>query len=225
MLVSYDYKLIFLKTHKTGGTSAEVFLQQALGVSSSNEEKTHAIVNRAGILGMRMYNHKDEGIDSTWFNHISAKELQNSLGEQIWDRSVKVCTIRNPFDRMISEFYWRHSRYNTPCFTSFSDLKLQFTNFVLSEAIWNDLNIVFIDDSFVIDRFIRFETLVQDLHQLCQDVGANVTGIEMPHFKNTSTHRRLHKLHEYYTAETRKYVLNKFAWVFEKAPYAHHPEG
>ena len=135
MLVSHQYKFIYTKTMKTAGTSVEVYFEKYCCnpakykmCHSRPEEETNF-----GIIGARG---KTISAESKWWNHMPAQQIKNQLGNDVWNNYFKFCVIRNPFDRLVSEFYFRIFQYqNNEKFKLYHDFKELYQS-GLSEVIF-----------------------------------------------------------------------------------------
>jgi len=109
MLISHKCGFIFTKTVKTGGTSVESYFEPFCMNEGewtfSHERKEY--ISEYGIIG-----HRGQPGNYTWYNHMPAKEIKEKIGESIWKNYFKFCVIRNPFDKLVSEFYFERSRVN-----------------------------------------------------------------------------------------------------------------
>ena len=122
MIVSHKYRFIFLKTAKTAGTSIEIALSKFLGeddIVTPISAEDELIRRQFGFAGPR--NHKvplkqlsvSDLVNSAirfrrtqFYNHMSAQEVRAYVGETVWNSYHKFCFERNPFDRVVSLFYW-----------------------------------------------------------------------------------------------------------------------
>lgn len=124
MIVSHKYRYIFLKTSKTAGTSIEIALSRYCGpediitpVSPEDEVIRHSVrgcASRKYPAGKRQYGPSDwfrywfHGKEKQYFyNHIPARKLKRRLDPEIWENYHRFCVVRNPWDRVISQYFWR----------------------------------------------------------------------------------------------------------------------
>jgi len=102
MIISHKHKFIFVKTTKTAGTSIEIALSSICGEMdiitpiTPVDEKTRI---ELGYRGAQNY------MDGKFYNHIPAKKIRELAGD-IWDDYYKFCFERNPWDKVISWYYW-----------------------------------------------------------------------------------------------------------------------
>ena len=90
-MISHSKKFIFIHIPKTGGTSIEIVLKGY-------------IAEKYKIAG-----------DNTFFigpdiKHHTASELLERYGKKKFGEYLKFCVIRNPWDRLLSLFYWGHKQ-------------------------------------------------------------------------------------------------------------------
>ena len=126
MIISHRHKFIFLKTVKTGGTSVEIALSRYCGDEdvvtpiSPADEPTRlelGITPRNYLAPRAAYSLPDyyrllmqREEKKLYWNHITAAEVRDRIGADIWNSYFKFTIERNPWDKTISDFYWRGSR-------------------------------------------------------------------------------------------------------------------
>ena len=104
MLISHRKKFIFLKTAKTASTSVEAFFESWC-LPEGEWEISHArpeYCSESGIIGERSVNARN----AIWGNHMPADQIKNRIGTTIWEEYFKFTVVRNPFDKMVSGFYF-----------------------------------------------------------------------------------------------------------------------
>ena len=123
VLVSHKYKFIYIKNKKVAGSSVESFFGKYCidpkKVYNYNDDISQHI-DEFGIIGSRLSGLKNS---DKWKNHKDAKSIRDDLGKEKFDEYLKFCVIRNPYDKMVSYYYWKKS-------------KLSFKEFVNSNT-WN----------------------------------------------------------------------------------------
>ena len=46
----------------------------------------------------------------SYYNHISADEIRSIVGARVWKMYFKFCFERNPWDRVLSFYFWQTRR-------------------------------------------------------------------------------------------------------------------
>lgn len=95
-------------------------------------------------------------------NHIPVGELINHPSVNDYRSYTKVTLIRNPWDMVVSAFHWSKNNNECPPSFTFSDFVYYNSTFdwKKNKEYWNfDL----------IDRFIRYEYLEDDIYSFCED--------------------------------------------------------
>ena len=222
VVVSHSHEFIFLKTRKTAGTSVEMYLEPFCRPRKGPvAERTRAFVGPQGVVGMRLIAPQDRRpVDANWYNHMSAADVRVRLGARIWRRYAKVATIRNPFDRAVSSYYFKVSRGKIERTADLAVLRSQFREFLGSAAFRNDHEIVHAGKAWIIDHALRFETLDDDLKVLAGRL--DLDRVEVLHTKDTRS-ERLGSVADHFDTETRRIVRDQCAWMFERGGYSTHP--
>ncbi len=173
MLISHLNRFIYTKTLKTAGTSVEIYLEDACLPAGHDVARGHHIqetVTPAGIIGYR-------GPDlsaRTWYNHMPATEIRESIGHTIWNEYFKFCVVRNPFDKLVSLWWFNVNKNQDYPYSgaSFSKIRSEFSRWCV-EYVLNgvDRDKYLIDDRVSLDFFIRYESLLDDLRNVCLRIG------------------------------------------------------
>ncbi|CUI00729.1 hypothetical protein [Leisingera aquaemixtae] len=112
-IICHPLKLIFIKTKKVGGTSIEIALSSfcdetsVITPISPNDETTRADLGYRGQQNHRRQVWPD-GTETaeTFYNHIPAAQAKAIIPQEIWDSYTKVTIWRDPYDAIISRYYW-----------------------------------------------------------------------------------------------------------------------
>jgi len=199
-MISHKHKFIFVHIPKNAGESMEICL-------GGYEDKKKLWGEENGVV----------------LQHLKACELQEKLGDQVFNDYFKFSFVRNPFSKCLSEYFWEKTYLNESL--NFNDwVKLKLGDFINHSE--NNTKIMrqkhnleqykFIYDALdncLVDFVGRFENLQQDLNTICDKIG--IPKQQLPH-KNKSKHKHYT---EYYDYETRQIVAEKYAKDIEYFNY------
>ena len=194
MIISHKYKFIFLKTNKTAGTSIEIALSGVCGDDdiispiSPEDEKTRSELGYPGpqhhLATAREYGMKDitklllKGRKKNrFYNHMPASAVKASIAEETWSNYYKFCFERNPWDRVISLYYWRCKTEPRPSIAQFID------SGALKRLKRKGLELYSIDGKVAVDRIYRFENISEELESICERLGITEE-LQLPHAKS-----------------------------------------
>jgi len=185
-----------------------------------------------GIIGYR-------GSDATgkiWRNHMSANEIRDAIGDSVWNAYFKFCIVRNPFDKLVSAFYFfERQRTNTAPRENSSgllsrlsrrageahsgdDAITRFRRWVQTGSAVIDRDKYTIDGRVCVDYFIKFEELHQGIQHVCDVLDIAFQPDRIPHLK-TGIRKREIPLHEYYDEATAKIVEEIYKFELETFGY------
>lgn len=185
MIISHRHRFIFLKTVKTGGTSVEIALARYCGEEDvvtpiSPEDETArrrlGIVPRNYLAPRAAYSLRDycrllveREEKKLYWNHITAAEVRERVGAAIWDSYFKFTTERNPWDKTISDFYWRTRNGGPQTLDAyFRKYRGRFKHFNFPRYS--------VGGRPAVDFIVRFEHLVDDLATALSRVGIAFDG-------------------------------------------------
>jgi len=193
LIISHKFKFIFIKTHKTAGTSIEVAL--------ANVCDKDDVVTRFGnfeVEGFKPRNY--EGFRQ----HMPILQIKEMIPIETWNNYFKFCFERNPFDKMVS-WYWDkiyHKKF-TKSFREFClDCSKGLRNFPKGFELYT------INDKVVVDFIGKHETLKKDFEYVCKKSGIPYQD-ELPQERSTYRKDPSH-YSEYYDSETKKIVEDHF---------------
>ena len=237
MLISHRKAFIFTKTVKTAGTSVESYFEQYC-MPEGEWKESHSreeYISEAGIIGFRGQS-SDEKI---WYNHMSAKKIRDQIGQEIWDKYFKFTVVRNPYDKLISGFYF-HRKYNKQKYSKTQRLiayarsilnvggaidRIQkkkeielFRSWIINGGEILDKNKYMIDGELCIDYFIRFENLHEDIKHVCDQLSIPFEPSRIPEFKK-GVRKHIIPIQDFYDSETKQIVLEKYAWEIDRFAY------
>jgi hypothetical protein len=197
MIISHAHRFIFVKTRKTAGTSIEIALRPLLGPRDvatpvHSDDEAYCAANevsgpqnyRRSFRDYRLYDWRRfvlDGKRQDYRNHLPGPRIRQMVGRDVWDSYYKFCVERDPFDKIVSGYYWSMSereRKSQPVMT--------LDEFVYSEhahdySDWDR----YADNPYrpIVDRILRFDHLQPELDEVCARLGLPV--LELPRLKGT----------------------------------------
>lgn len=188
MIVSHRYKLIFIKSLKTAGTSIESALAKHCGPDDIVTPIFPALDGHQHRNWRGWFNPFREVQSSDdlkknfselrrrdkFYNHIPARFARARLPASIWDSYLKVCVERNPWDKTMSHYQmFRNAdwhRLHNPDLTL--DGYLDQGIFCHNAPFYCD-----VDGNVIVDRIIRYDRLQDELAQLFDEKGIPFDGL------------------------------------------------
>jgi len=136
MIISHKHKFIFIKTRKTAGSSIENFLSKYLG---KDDICTGSDIDNTPRLNAP---HTRGHIDFKWIQENYSKE---------WKSYYKFAVDRNPYDKMISYFYWH------------SNPQYSFEEFCLDNTKQYDCWFRYADNEIKVNKLMKFEDIHNEI--------------------------------------------------------------
>ena len=150
-------------------------------------------------------------------NHWTAEQWQAHARDNDIDftKLFKITTIRNPWDRAVSYYHHRQTHNKLTC--SFDDFVLKAP--YLTDKTYSLYYKVTLNDNYIIDHVIRYETYVDDVKKLMNIL--NITQYHLPQLKYNTT-RVEYNYKKYYTNsktidriyDISKYEIDKFKYEY-----------
>lgn len=239
MIISHKYKFIFLKTKKTAGTSFEIALSRYLGeddVVTPISPECEALRQEKGYRGPRNYRIPLRRYDGhcllelmrrrvpAFANHNRADYVRRHVAPEIWSSYYKFCFERNPWDKVVSFYYWRWRGKEA----------MPFRDFVMSNAplslrdsggwpIYGD------DDGLLVDRVYRYEDIAEASAEIVERLGLPGE-LDLPFARGQYRKGSSRAYAELYDDETAARVADVFAkeiaafgYTFDGEPLAEAP--
>jgi len=206
MIISHRYRFIFLKTNKTAGTSVEIGLSRFCDDSediithlSPEEESLRAEVGGcpSGFYRAPWYYYTPLDwyrriiageAKELFYNHIPAWKLKKRLPADVWNNYYKFCVERNPWDRVISQYFWRYRTLpesKRPSIDEF--LESSHVRSLKRKGYY----LYTVRGTMQVDKVCRYESLAEDLDFVRQHLKLP-EAIELPTTKSTYRSDRRH---------------------------------
>ncbi len=179
MIISHKHRFIFVKTDKTAGTSIEIALSEFCGEEDIitpivlEDEKRRAALGFRGAQNYKFPLHRYTPQDwlytvrrrrsAGFYNHAPISLAKRHLSAEQWTSYFKFTVERNPWDKVISYYFWMHPREPRP---------------TLSEYIASGrakskrgIELYTIQGKVAVDKIMRFENLQVDLEEVARRLG------------------------------------------------------
>ena len=200
--MSHEHRFIFLKTRKTAGTSIELALARVCGpddtitsLSPQDELEREA----AGIRGPQ--NFEAPPLHRRAFNHMPAKMARRAVGPRVWRRYFTFSVERNPWDAVVSAYFWSFRDKPAPPFDAWV-LGPQVDNLAKNSQMYR------IRGEIAVDRILRYESLTGEIAGVWRELQLPGSP-QMPHAKSTSRPREA-DYRSMYTEASRERVHTAF---------------
>lgn len=206
MLISDDYRFVFVHVRKTGGSSLRRVLAP-LALSTPDSRRAR-LLSRAGLV--RDYRRK------VFRAHAPLVDAQRSMPPERFWGYFKFAFVRNPWDRLVSEYEFirgfpGHARHRKV-------MAMDFPAFVRYQAGRTDAYqfpmLVDRSGALGMDFVGRFERLQADFDEVCRRL--RLTPERLPHANRGSRRDPA----AYYDAATREFVARTWSRTIENFGYS-----
>lgn len=232
MIICHKYKFIFLKTNKTAGTSIEIALSRICGsddvitpISAEDEVLRQSLGARgpqhyfAPILDYSLGDWKRTICKGErkkrFYSHMSACEIKALLAPEIWCNYYKFCFERNPWDRLISLYYWRNRRKVVmPSLSDYID------SGEMNRMKKRGREVYTIDGVPIVDRLCRYERLDEELDEVRRHLGIPES-LELPRAKS-SLRKDRRNFREILSADDAEKIRRMFWEEIDELGYTFH---
>ncbi|MEM6302054.1 MAG: sulfotransferase family 2 domain-containing protein [Pseudomonadota bacterium] len=219
MIVSHKHKFIFVKTHKTAGSSLEVALARECGpddVVSHMEDNIATGLPRnfgpSSALGnpynkskwvRKLVHRHSKLLGAFYYEHMPATRIRELIGSDIWNSYFTFCFERNPWDKVVSYYLWKTEGQQKR--------QLPFERYVLEKPhrLPIDSNLYCEGQRVIVDKVFEFRELGAALAELRSTLGLTIPE-PLPREKTgVASERKPYA--EYYSEQTQRRVGDLFA--------------
>ena len=228
MIISHRYKFIFIKTHKTAGSSMESALAPLCGPEDiitpmesnrltdipKNYHENNVIgkVYAQSKLFRKCINRHSNFLGKWYYEHMPAVRVRQLIGEEIWNSYKKICFERNPWAKVVSYYNWKKNGQSRkmPSFEEYVMKK--------SHRLPMDARLYFDGVNCIVDEVFDYESFEITFHHLCEKLGIPFTQ-SMPREKTGVKQEKLGGYQDYYNDETREQITRLFSREIELMGY------
>lgn len=208
VLVSHIHKFIYLKNYKVAGTSVESFFGKYC--IDPKEKPTYNFPfmldkqdNEYGMINVPI---------EDFVFHPGAVQIKNFLGDEVFNDYFKFCVVRNPYDLMVSAFFFCIPQMNIRDFKNFCK---EFEHNYFTD----NLQRILLDGKPICQYYIRYENLKEDIVVVLEKLGISDYNLEdLPNYRSDIRYDK-RNYREYYDEETREIVANLFKVEIEMFQY------
>jgi hypothetical protein len=205
-IINRQKEFIYLKSHKTAGTSTEFYLitQTVLGsdIYRTSEDiarygfprkckdrefamlrRAYSVARSDGFRALQAAKRR-LGADLRIREHMGGEEVRRLVGSEFFDRARVVTNVRNPWDALVSSYKWRQTRragaaesYNVS-FSEFLSRSLEVGDKGVSEAEEYLFYPYLAGGERAVETVIPFEDLGASIDQLVANLGLTGKGFE-----------------------------------------------
>ena len=204
-LISNKKKFIYIKNVKVAGTSIESYFEKYCIPYDKDYKQSHQTDYLETEYGIRTS--RNCGSEGTLQNHSSVHQIKNYIGNEKFNSYFKFCVIRNPYDKMVSYYFF---------LKNLRGIQLTFKEFCKKYDCRN-IGRYTIHGKSCIDFYIRFEYLLEDLKKVCEILDIEFKIEDLKKYK--SEYREKKPYQNFYDEETKKIVYEKHKDEFKKFKY------
>jgi len=216
MILSHKHKFIYIKNKKVAGTSVEIALSKFCGSDDILTKLTpKKDENKRKKLGYRTAQNHNVG---TYYNHMPCKSIRKMVGDDIFNSYYKFCHVRNPWDRMVSKYFFRKKKYDQRGWTFKDFIKHKVERVDIGITRQKSYKRITESDQLMIDDFYYFE----DLKQSLVDIGNKLSlpsELILPETKRDTRGKDKTHYSLYYDDESIESVRKTFQFEIETFGY------
>lgn len=202
MIISHSKQFINIKNKKVAGCSVSEWLENycdrdkddILTYSYQYSEKPN------------VYQLKDP--------HQNAIQIKRAVGEELWEQYFTFAFERNPWDKMVSAYYYFLNRNHSPF------ARKGFKHYLRSKQRGRIGGKEFYSHNgkIIVDKVYLFEQLHESLEDICKVLGFKER-CPLPNSRNTKFRPKPDNYVDYYDEEDKKWVEDHFWFEIETFGY------
>lgn len=197
-MIFHNHKTIFVHIPKAGGTSIEDMLWP---------DKSTRTENDLWMGFVKPYYNKYQ---TGGLQHLTSSQIRTEIGEEIFNRYYKFSIVRNPWDKIVSQYVYMGKREDLRKFIGMKN-KCSFEKYLQlitkkEHVQWKKQLEFILDDNgdLLVDDVFKLENMADNVSQLSAKVGVDFS--QLPH--NNKGVRKPYR--EYYTNETKEIVADMY---------------
>ena len=180
---------IYLKTRKTGGTSVEVYFER-YALPPEGYEETHyrpLTISEHGVVCRE----RPASEDGVWRPHMEHGAVRAQVGEAFWSEALKVCVVRNPWNTLVSAFWWATPRELAERLAAgdFARVRGLFNAWIARQPVLSNRAIYAEGGRSLMDVHIRQERMAEGVAEVCARIGAPFEPERLGRYKSEARRR------------------------------------
>ncbi len=218
MIISHKHKFIFLKTRKTASSSLEMALSKICGQDDiislmfEDDEKKKIELGLPSmqntLVPFKYYNDIDKArLLLKWkrqqfYDHSTAKDVKEYVSSEVWNTYFKFAFDRNPFDKMVSLYYWRGG-----------DKKYKSINAFLKSGVLESIrsfDLYSIHGIVAVDKLYKFEEMDAALSDISKQLNLSEP-LQLPQYKAKAGIRKVRDYKEILDEDSIRLIEIAFA--------------
>ncbi len=254
MIISHKYKFIFVHCRKAAGSSIITSLSRYLGNEDlqfsgitdcrklnlypprrvvieslafmSYKDYLSILTGRRSLWGLisKSFKRKYAGKLGPNVAHAPASNVAKTFPKE-WASYFKFCVVRNPWDKTLSDYFWKtKGMKNPPSFEDFvKSLRVDDLSLIeIKPTNHNNWLMYTIDDKIAVDYIVRFEDLENGLSEAIANTSLNWDGW-LPHMKKRNPLQEKNEIsknyRDFYTNETAQIVNDLYVKEIDNFNY------
>ncbi len=231
MLISHSHRFVFLKTHKTAGTSLHAMLRPFCVPPNDRTEATRALhISPWGMVSSATRTTSEQYSPHKWYEH-SGLELLRTYMPIAFHTYHKIAVVRHPYDKTVSAFFFskwndgQSDKRDMLQLTGAENLQEQFYRYVTNSPVFwtmrHDRELFFDSrEQFRIDSIIRFESLQKDLQKMSDSLGLGLDIAKALPLKKRVVEEEVRQRYRQLIAPESKAVIDDYyGWYFDQFGY------
>ncbi len=150
--------------------------------------------------------------DKLFWNHMPGYEVREKIGEEIWNSYYKFSFERNPWDKIVSLYFWekKGDEFDEQSFDDYINTRKYLNCYNYPTYTYQD--------EVIVDFVCKYENLKDDLLKVCNKIGIDFDS-ELPKAKSKYRPKQHHYSY-YYNDKTRELIRNHFKKEIELHGYS-----
>ena len=206
MIVCHSRRYVYVRVPKTGSSSVQRVLERACTTDDLviRDKPPRTEISYTPVKGQ---------------SHAPLEHARRYMSPPDWGKYFKFCFVRNPWDQVVSLFWWAAKDWCHPPAPPFSRIRSDFEEWleektftVIDWSLYADR-----DGSLGMNYVGRYENLQEDFDAVCRTIGLPCQPLPklLAHVRKDPSHYS-----RYYTKRTKSLVAERFSREIEAFGYS-----